>query len=143
MIDKEKLSKIKILAFDLDGTLLGGSGKLTGPVKASLSKATEMGLQVVIATGREISTIPDEVLHFPGIRYAVTSNGARTFDLRTGECIYENLLTREESIKTWVFSTESNVSSKENMSNTKMLITFTAHFVDILFHVAYFNRIPN
>ena len=104
MINSEILSKIKILAFDLDGTLLGGKGKLTEGVKAYLLRAGEMGLEVVIATGREISTIPDEVLHFPGIRYAVTSNGARTFDLRTGKCIYENLLTREavEAAMPWI-----------------------------------------
>lgn len=104
MINAEKLSSIKILAFDLDGTLLDGRSMLSDGVKAALTSATEKGLNVVIATGRPISTIPDEVLKFPGIRYAVTSNGARTFDLHTDEVIYENLLTAEavEAAMPWI-----------------------------------------
>ena len=104
MINSETLKKIKILAFDLDGTLLDGKSRLSAGVKASLARATEMGLQVVIATGRPISTIPDEVLKFPGIRYAVTSNGGRTFDLHTDTVIYENLLAPEsiDAIMPWL-----------------------------------------
>ena len=104
MINQETLEKIRLLAFDLDGTLLDGRSRLSDAVKAALTKATEAGLNVVIATGRAISTIPDEILHFPGIRYAVTSNGARTFDLHTGDVIYENLLSAEavEAAMPWI-----------------------------------------
>ncbi len=103
-MDSNVLSKIKILALDLDGTLLNGHSLLSSETQATLLKAVDCGFHVVIATGREIGTIPDYVTGFPGIRYAVTSNGARTIDLKTGASIYENLLTREavESIMPWL-----------------------------------------
>ncbi|MCQ2565357.1 MAG: HAD family hydrolase [Clostridia bacterium] len=104
MINSEALKEIKILAFDLDGTLLDGRSRISDRVKETLIKATEMGLNVVIATGRAISTIPDEVLHFPGIRYAVTSNGARIYDLVANESVYSNLLTADavEAAMPWI-----------------------------------------
>ncbi|HPX70558.1 MAG TPA: HAD family hydrolase [Bacillota bacterium] len=103
-MDSNILSKIKILAFDLDGTLLNEHSLLSAETKASLLRAVASGFHVVIATGREYGTVPDYVTGFPGIRYAVTSNGARTIDLNTGASIYENLLTREaiESIMPWL-----------------------------------------
>ena len=41
--------------------------------------------------------IPRAVRKIPGIRYAITSNGASVLDLERGAALYENLMTREES----------------------------------------------
>jgi len=95
MITKERLDKIKVLAFDLDGTLLNPEKKLTEGVRAALMKATQMGYHVVIATGRVLSSLPETLTRFPGIQYAVTSNGARIVDLVSGETIYESFLDEE------------------------------------------------
>lgn len=96
MISKEILDKIKILAFDVDDTLLNQDNVLSEKNYLSIMRATEKGYHVVIATGRVLSAIPPDILAVEGIRYAVTSNGARVTDIHKNETIYTNFLAREE-----------------------------------------------
>lgn len=103
-LSPKKLERIKILAFDLDDTLLDASGKLSEANRAAILRAMEKGYHVVIATGRVFSALAKDVIACPGIRYAVTSNGARITDLEKGEPIYENLLSEENvrSVFPWM-----------------------------------------
>ena len=94
-LSKERLDKIKILAFDMDDTLLDGHGKLSDGNKAAIMRAMEKGYHVVIATGRVLAALPKDVLAVEGVQYAVTSNGARITDLQTGKILFENLITPE------------------------------------------------
>lgn len=87
--------KIKLIATDLDGTFLTTDNRITDYSKEVLSKAIAQGCEVVIASGRPISAIPKELLEFPGIRYAVSANGAKIMDLGENKIIYENLLSVE------------------------------------------------
>jgi Cof subfamily protein (haloacid dehalogenase superfamily) len=108
-MNREIAKQIGLLAFDLDGTLLDQRGKLTDATKASLERAIENGKHVVIATGRALSTLPKEVVEFPGIQYAITSNGARVIDLRSGEVLYSNLLDRTAVEKAMKWMTDPEV----------------------------------
>ena len=44
--------EIKLIAADVDGTLLNGKGELTSRTEAALRKAVEQNIQVVLATGK-------------------------------------------------------------------------------------------
>ncbi len=103
-ISRESLEKIKILAFDMDGTLLDEKGGLSAANEASIHRAMERGYHIVIATGRGFSAFPRAVLDIGGIRYMISSNGAHIVDQHSGETIYSNLLTREavESAMPWI-----------------------------------------
>lgn len=84
--------KIKIIAVDMDGTLLNEEKQFTKRSKEVLRKAMDQGVYVVPATGRSVMTIPGEVKEFPGIRYAITANGARLVDMKENKVLYEKLL---------------------------------------------------
>ncbi|MDD2295154.1 MAG: HAD family hydrolase [Eubacteriales bacterium] len=103
-ITKEVLEKIKILAFDMDGTLLDEKGMLSPANEACILRAMEKGYHIVIATGRGYSAFPQEVLNMEGIRYMISSNGAHIVDQHTRETIYSNLLTRDavEAAMPWI-----------------------------------------
>ena len=88
-------SKIKILAFDLDDTLLDDKKQVTEATKKALLDAYDKGYILVISTGRALSAVSPEALALGIFSYAVTSNGSRVVDLKTGETIYKNCLTRE------------------------------------------------
>lgn len=87
--------KIKMIGLDLDGTLLTTEKELTPYTREVLERALAQGIEVLVSTGRPFSAVPKEVLSIPGMKYAVTSNGARVLDIRTGETILENLLSME------------------------------------------------
>lgn len=94
-ISNDTLKGIKILAFDMDGTLLDEKGLLSQANEKALYRAMEKGYHIVIATGRVYSSFPQVVLDMDGIRYRISSNGAHIIDYDTGETIYSNLLSRE------------------------------------------------
>ena len=83
---------IKLIALDLDGTTLDKSSRLTPGNRQALQAAADRGVKIVIATGRPFCALPEEITAFDPVRYVLTSNGARIFDLREKKSIYENCL---------------------------------------------------
>lgn len=67
---------IRLIAFDLDGTLLNAAKILTPRNKRALERAADKGIQIVPTTGRLFQAIPEEIRAFPFLRYAITINGA-------------------------------------------------------------------
>ena len=91
--------KIKMIGLDLDGTLLNEKKELLPYTKEVLRRALDKGVVVLTATGRPCMGIPEELRTFPGMRYALTSNGARILDIREGTVLIEQLLSRESAKK--------------------------------------------
>lgn len=83
------IKNIKMVAFDLDGTLLTTEKVFTERAGKAITKASEKGIVLLPATGRPLGAIPEEILHYPGIRYAITANGGRVVDTVGGKVIYE------------------------------------------------------
>lgn len=88
--------KIKLIGFDLDGTLLTSDKKISERTRKALEKAVAQGVVLVPSTGRPLSGVPKELLEFPGIRYVVTANGARILDIVEKKTITEVLLPKEK-----------------------------------------------
>ncbi len=79
---------IKLIALDLDGTLLTTDKRLTDENRDALRNAANKGIEIVPCTGRFYLGIPDIVRELDFIHYAVTINGAEVLDLRKGTVIY-------------------------------------------------------
>lgn len=77
----------RLVALDLDETLLDQNSKLSPGNRAALEAAVEQGAAIVIATGRAFETVPEDMLGFPGVRYAICSNGAGVYELSTGKAL--------------------------------------------------------
>ena len=84
---------IRLLALDLDGTLLNEEKHITPRTLAALSRARERGVLIVPVTGRPAQGLPQAVLDLPGLRYAVTSNGATIRDLQEDRFLLEKHLS--------------------------------------------------
>lgn len=87
--------RIRMIGLDMDGTLLTTEKELTEHTREVLREAIDRGVVVLPATGRPLTGIPEEVLKFPGVRYAVASNGARIVDLKESRVLYEDLVPYE------------------------------------------------
>lgn len=83
---------VKLIALDLDGTTLNSKGRLSEGNRKALADAAERGVNILVATGRPLCALPEEILEFEPIRYVLTSNGARIVDLANNETFYENCL---------------------------------------------------
>ena len=54
--------KVRMIAFDLDGTLLTTDKRLTDETRRTLEQAAKRGILLVPATGRPLTGMPAEVL---------------------------------------------------------------------------------
>lgn len=91
--------KIKMVGLDLDGTLLDETKTLRPYTRKVLEEAISRGVVVLVATGRPWLGIPEELREFPGMDYALTSNGARILDVKNDRILEEHLLMPEEGKK--------------------------------------------
>lgn len=92
--------EIKLIAIDMDGTLLQNDHKTVSPRnRDAILKAMQKGIQVVPASGRMSTFLPEQLLRLPGIRYAITSNGAAVVDLKTKEKIFTNHIPNDLVLK--------------------------------------------
>lgn len=73
----------RLVALDLDGTLLNHQGQVTPRTRQAIAEAVARGIVVLPATGRPLSNLPPVVAQLTGVRYAITSNGAAVWDLGT------------------------------------------------------------
>lgn len=74
------MKDIRLIALDLDGTLLNSEKILTPRSVQVLAAAAAQGAAVVPATGRFYRGMPEALRALPFLRYAITINGAQVYD---------------------------------------------------------------
>ncbi|MBQ6426402.1 MAG: HAD family phosphatase [Clostridia bacterium] len=78
------MAETKLIALDLDGTLLNTSKQLTKRNEDALRRAAAEGVQIVPATGRIYEIIPDFIRALDFVNYVIVANGSwvlRTSDM--------------------------------------------------------------
>jgi Cof subfamily protein (haloacid dehalogenase superfamily) len=71
----------RVVATDLDGTLLGGDGRVSARTARALAAAGEVGIDVVFVTARPLRWLEDVAEHVAGHGVAICSNGAAVVDV--------------------------------------------------------------
>ncbi|WMJ80711.1 Cof-type HAD-IIB family hydrolase [Clostridium sp. MB40-C1] len=83
----------KLLAIDMDGTLLNSNGEISKENKDAIKKAVEKGVKVVITSGRSLKGI-DRFLEDMGLRaeneYIIANNGGTIYRADNFKCISYN-----------------------------------------------------
>lgn len=69
---------IDLAAIDLDGTLLRDDGTISGRTHAAIERAHEVGVEIVLATGRPWIVARRTVAEIDARSFVITSNGALT-----------------------------------------------------------------
>ncbi|HLR64351.1 MAG TPA: sugar-phosphatase [Pseudogracilibacillus sp.] len=99
----------KLLAIDIDGTLIKNDGEISSKVKEAIQKVKEQGVKVVLVTGRPIGGIAPFVKEL-GLNqegdFAITYNGAYLVNTHTGEAVYKNFLTYDDLTRLYALSQE-------------------------------------
>lgn len=97
--------KYKLIALDIDGTLLNTSHQVTEKVKEAIQKCKELGVKVVLCSGRPLKGV-QQFLELLNLKeegdYVCTFNGALVQNAYTGEILshltlgYEDLCELKE-----------------------------------------------
>ena len=78
---------IKLIALDLDDTTLHSDATLSPEVENAIKRAIAAGVEIAVASGRSLHSLPKSVLNIGGIRYAITSNGSAVCRISDGEAL--------------------------------------------------------
>ena len=97
------MRNIRLIALDLDGTLLTTDKRLTERSRKALERAASSGIYIVPTTGRFYNAMPLSVRELPFLRYAITINGACVESIGTGEVLYHAEIPRDTALGLWRF----------------------------------------
>ena len=73
-------TRFKLLALDMDGTLLDGQDEISEVNRQAIAKAREQGVHIVLSTGRSIATCRPYAESLQLNSYLVTVNGSEVWD---------------------------------------------------------------
>ena len=89
---------IRLIGLDLDGTVFDSQKRISPRTRAAIAAACARGAAVLPVTGRPRAGLPQAFLDIPGVRYAVTSNGAVILDLARDQVLATAPLGREDAL---------------------------------------------
>jgi hypothetical protein len=91
-------SSIRLIAIDIDGTLLDSMGQISQPNLDALRRANETGVEVVLVTGRRHRFAFPVAEAFGFDLWIISSNGAVTRSTR-GESFHRDLMPQSTAMK--------------------------------------------
>ena len=100
----------KLVAIDLDGTMLDSYGRVTENTKNIIKKVEEQGVEVVIASGRPIDSIKTIAKEIESKNYFIAGNGAIVYDMKKDEIIYEKTMSKEKVLEIIKICEENSIS---------------------------------
>lgn len=89
----------KLVAIDLDGTMLNQYGIVTDKTKEAIKKVQQKGIEVIIASGRPIDSIKTIAKEIKSEKYFISGNGAIIYDIANDEIIYKNTLKKQKVLE--------------------------------------------
>lgn len=108
---KQKTMKYKMLVVDMDDTLLTDDHKISNENASMLLKAQEMGVYVVLASGRPTSAMIGYAKDLQcdiNNSFMISYNGSTITDLKEDLILFEHSLTKEQIHAIYDFSKENN-----------------------------------
>ena len=89
----------KLIALDMDGTLLKGDNTISQETKKAIKLAKDKGIKIVITTGRPLQGVMNYLEELGLINddeYVITYNGSSVYNTKTLEPIVRNGITGKD-----------------------------------------------
>lgn len=121
----------KLIAIDLDGTLLNSYGEVTNENKQAIQKAISKGTEVVLASGRAIASVKNLANELNANNYIICGNGAIMYDMQREEIIYNKFLDKQKVLQIIKICEENSIYY--NVYTDKMIVTKGLNY-NVLFY---------
>lgn len=89
----------KLVAVDLDGTLLNSYGLISEKNKIAIQKAIEKGTKVVLTSGRGAMSVRNLAAEVGTNEYMICGNGAVVYNLKEEKLEYNNFLSKKKVLQ--------------------------------------------
>ncbi len=128
----------KLVAIDLDGTMLNSYGVVTEKTKETIKKTIEKGIEVIIASGRPMDSIKSIAKEIGSEKYFIAGNGSVIYDIQKDEIIYERYLKKEKILEIIKICEENSISY--NVYTDKTIITKSLKHNVLFYHKENFKK---
>lgn len=123
----------KLVAVDLDGTMLNSYGIVTEKTKKIIKSTIQKGIEVVIASGRPIDSIKAIAEEIGSKKYLIAGNGALIYDIQKEEIIYDKFLPKQKVLEIIKICEENSIAY--NIYTEKTVLTTT-----LKYNVLYYQK---
>ncbi len=89
----------KMIAIDLDGTLLNSYSEVTQKNINALKYAKSKGIEVVLASGRIANSVANIANEIETNNYFISGNGSMLYDMQNNKILYENYINKEKMLE--------------------------------------------
>lgn len=89
----------KLIAIDIDGTLLNSYGEVSKENKDTIKMAIDKNIDIVLASGRMPKAVLPIANEICANKYLISGNGAAIYDIEKDETIYSNYMTKEKVLE--------------------------------------------
>ncbi len=122
--------KIKIVFFDIDGTLTNSNKVMSENTINTLNKLIEKNIFIVFCSGRANSYIKQYLKQINKSKYSISNNGALIYDNELNKIIISHTLYSKDLEYLWNYSNETKSSFIINTVNNKYSNKFVKNKVD-------------
>ncbi len=123
----------KLVAIDLDGTMLNHYGEISENTKTILSKCIDKGINIILASGRPVDSIKTIAEEIGAKGFFIAGNGAIVYDIEQEKIIYENYIKKEKVLEIIKICEENSISY--NVYTDKVILT-----TGLKFNVLYYYK---
>lgn len=89
----------RLIAIDLDGTLLNSYGEISEENMKAIEKAKKEGIEIVLTSGRMSTSVLSIAEEIGANNYIISGNGALIYDLKKDEILYNQCISKEKVLK--------------------------------------------
>ena len=131
----------KLVAIDLDGTMLNQYGVVTQRTKEAIEKVQQEGMEVIIASGRPTESVKTIAKEIKSEKYFISGNGAIIYDMVNDEIIYQNILKKQKALEIIKICEENSIYY--NLYTEKEIIAKSLQYNVLYYHKENLNKEDN
>lgn len=122
----------KLIAIDIDGTLLNSYGEVTEENKKAIKMAIDKNVNVVLTSGRMPKAILPIANEVCANKYLISGNGAAIYDVKNDKTIYNNYMSKEKVLEI-IDICEKN-SMFYNVYTNNVILTKSLNYNILFYH---------
>lgn len=122
----------KLIAIDIDGTLLNSYGEVTEENKKAIKMAIDKNVNVVLTSGRMPKAILPIANEVCANKYLISGNGAAIYDVKKDKTIYNNYMSKEKVLEI-IDICEKN-SMFYNVYTNNVILTKSLNYNILFYH---------
>lgn len=129
----DKISDVKLIFIDIDGTLINSEGMVSRRTKKALSRVRDKDINCIITSGRPNSHTKEFALSSNASAVSISCNGALVYDNQNNEVIFKSVLAKKHLNKVWNICEDNGISCLFNTLNCRYANKHTKFKENVIF----------